>query len=62
MDVKIGEVAAEVTITEGTGSLSREEVQRIVNLAVAQIRAEMARTSQMRDEAKVRDRVFRQEI
>jgi hypothetical protein len=62
MDVKIGEVAAELMVTEGTGSLSREEVQKIVNLAVAQMRTEMARTSQMRNEATVRDRVFRPEI
>lgn len=62
MDVNIGEVAAELVVTEGAGSLSRKEVQKIVNLAVAQMKAEMARASQMQDEATVRDRVFRPEI
>lgn len=61
MDVKIGEVATELVVTEGAGSLSREEVQKIVNMAVAQMKMEMARTSQMRNEAAVRDRVFRPE-
>jgi site-specific DNA-cytosine methylase len=45
-DVRIGEVQTEVVVTENVGSLSAEDVKRIVDIAMQQMRHEQDRLSQ----------------
>jgi hypothetical protein len=59
MDVKIGEVVTELVVTEGVGSLSPEDVKRLVALVLEQIRHEQGRTAQQQRDTAVHDRAFR---
>jgi hypothetical protein len=54
-DVKIGDVQTEVVVTESVGSLSAEDVKRIVDIAMQQFRQEQDRTSQRRRDTSLYD-------
>ena len=54
-DVKIGEVQTEVVVTESVGSLSAEDVKRIVDIAMQQMRQEQDRLSQRRRDTSLFD-------
>ena len=59
MDVRIGEVATEMVVTEGVGSLSAEEVKRLVALVLEQVRQEQDRMAQRQRDVVVNDRAYR---
>jgi hypothetical protein len=54
-DVRIGEVQTEVVVTESVGSLSAEDVKRIVDIAMQQMRHEQDRLSQRQKDTSVFD-------
>jgi hypothetical protein len=54
-DVRIGEVQTEVVVTESVGSLSAEDVKRIVEIAMQQMRHEQDRLSQRQKDTSVFD-------
>jgi hypothetical protein len=54
-DVRIGEVVTEMVVTEGVGSLSQEDVKRIVSIAMEQFRREQDRNAQQRRDTSVYD-------
>lgn len=59
MDVRIGEVATEMIVTEGVGSLSPDEVKRLVALVVEQLRHEQDRAMQRARDTTVYDQTYR---
>jgi hypothetical protein len=59
MDVQIGEVTTDLTITESVGSLSPEEVRHLVRLVLEQVRSERARDERRERDTSVADRAFR---
>ena len=54
-DVKIGDVQTEVVVTEAVGSLTVEDVKRIVEMAMQQYRHEQDRMSQRQRDTSVFD-------
>jgi len=54
-DVKIGDVQTEVVVTEAVGSLTAEDVKRIVDMAMQQYRHEQDRMSQRQRDTSVFD-------
>ena len=54
-DVKIGDVQTEVVVTEAVGSLTVEDVKRIVDMAMQQYRHEQDRMSQRQRDTSVFD-------
>jgi anaerobic ribonucleoside-triphosphate reductase len=54
-DVKIGDVQTEVVVTEAVGSLTVEDVKRIVDMAMQQYRHEQDRISQRQRDTSVFD-------
>ena len=54
-DVKIGDVRTEVVVTEAVGSLTAEDVKRIVDMAMQQYRHEQDRMSQRQRDTSVFD-------
>jgi hypothetical protein len=62
IDVKIGEVVTEVEVTEGIGSLSPEDVKRLVALVLEKVRIEQARHAQQQRDTTVHDRAFRGDL
>ena len=59
MDVKISEVVTDLVITENVGSLSAEEVKRLVALVLEQVRHEQDRMEQRQSDTGIRDRAYR---
>ena len=59
MDVRVGEVVTEMVVTEGVGSLSPEEVKRLVALVLEQVRHEQARAMQRARDTTVYDQAYR---
>lgn len=53
-DVHIDEVATELTVTEGVGALSAEDVRRLVVLVLEQVRREHDMTEQRERDTRVR--------
>jgi polyhydroxyalkanoate synthesis regulator phasin len=58
VDVKIGEVSTELVVTEGVGSLTPEEVKRLVTIVLEQVRQEQERAAQRQRDTSINDRVF----
>ena len=59
MDVQIGEVTTDLTITERVGSLSPEEVRKLVKLVLERVRDERVRDERRERDTSVTDRAFR---
>jgi hypothetical protein len=59
MDIRIGEVVTDMTITEAVGALSPEEVKRLVAIVLEQVRREQDRASQQKRDREITDRVSR---
>jgi hypothetical protein len=59
MDVQIGEVTTDLTITESVGSLSPEEVRKLVKLVLEQVHDQRARDERRERDTSVADRAFR---
>jgi hypothetical protein len=62
VDVKIGEVVTEVQVTEGIGSLSPEDVKRLVTLVLEQVRIEQDRNAQQQRDTTVRGQAYRGDL
>jgi len=62
MDIRIGEVVTEIVVNESVGSLSPEEVKRLVGLVLEQVRVEQDRRSQRERDTAIRDRAFRSDL
>jgi hypothetical protein len=56
MDVKIGEVSTELVVTEGVGSLTPEEVKRLVAIVLEQVRQEQDRAAQRQRDTAINGR------
>jgi hypothetical protein len=56
MDVKIGEVSTDLIVTEGVGSLTPEEVKRLVAIVLEQVRQEQDRASQRQRDTAINHR------
>ncbi len=56
MDIRIGEVATEMIVTEAVGSLSPEEVKRLVGIVLEQVRREQDRSAQRKSDREISDR------
>jgi hypothetical protein len=54
-DVRIGEVQTEVVVTEGVGSLSAQDVKKLVDVAMQQMRHEQDRLEQRKKDTSVYD-------
>jgi hypothetical protein len=57
-DVRINEVATEIVVSEAVGSLSAEDVKRLVALVLAQVRQEQDRAAQRAKDTIIRDRAY----
>jgi hypothetical protein len=54
-DVRIGEVHTDMVVTEGVASLSPEDVKRLVEIAVQQVKQEQDRKAQQQKDTSVYD-------
>ena len=54
-DVRIGEVHTDMVVTEGVASLSPEDVKRLVDIAVQQVKQEQDRKAQQQKDTSVYD-------
>jgi hypothetical protein len=61
-DVRINEVVTDISVTEGVGTLSADEVKRIVAIVMAQVRAEQDRIAQRAKDTTIRDRAYQPRI
>lgn len=59
VDMKIGEVATHLSVTEGIGPLSPAEVQKLVALVKEQLRAERDRAEQHERDTGIKHSAFR---
>jgi len=59
MDVRIGEIASELVVTESIGPLGPDEVKRLVALVLERLRDEQARQAQRERDTSVHESVFR---
>jgi hypothetical protein len=57
-DIRINEVVTDIVVTEGVGSLSPEEVKKLVVLVMGQVRAEQDRMAQRQRDTTIRDRAY----
>ena len=58
-DVRIGEVAIDLEVTEGIGPLGPDEVRALVILVLDQVRKEQARDADRRRDTTIHDRAYR---
>ena len=61
-DVRINDLVTEITVTDGVGPLSPEDVRRIVAIVMAQVRAEQDRMAQRAKDTTIRDRAYQPRI
>lgn len=61
-DVRINEVATEISVTEGVGPLSAEQVKKLVALVLAQVKLEQDRVYQRQKDTMIRDRAYRPRV
>ena len=61
-DVRINEVVTDISVTEGVGALSADEVKRIVAIVMAQLRTEQDRHAQRAKDTTIRDRAYQPRI
>jgi len=61
-DVRIGEVLTEMVVTEGVASLSPEDVKRLTEIAMQQVRQEQDRKAQQQRDTSVYDSNYQAHI
>jgi hypothetical protein len=61
-DVRINELVTDITVTEGVGSLSPEEVKRIAEIVLTHVRREQDRIEQRAKDTMIRDRAYQPRI
>jgi hypothetical protein len=59
LDVRIGEVITDVTVTEGVGPLSSDDMRVIVAKVLEQVRQALHRDADRDQDTRIHDRVFR---
>ena len=61
-DVRIGEVQTQVTVTEGSGPLSAEDMKTLVAKVLEHVRREREQDAQRDQDTRIHDRAFRPQI
>jgi hypothetical protein len=61
-DVQINEVVTDISVTEGVGPLSAEDLKRIVGIVLAYVRTEQDRQAQQSKDTTIRDRAYQPRI
>ena len=59
MDVYIGEVTTDLTISESVGALNPEDVRKLIKLVLEQVRHERAHEERRERDTAITDRAFR---
>jgi hypothetical protein len=59
MDVRIGEVVTDVTVTDGPGPLSAEDMKTLVAKVLEQVRQAQDRQAERDADTRIHDRAFR---
>ena len=59
MDVQIGTITTKVTVSEGVGALSPEDVQQIVKLVMEHLHQQQHQEQQRQADVAIHDRVYR---
>ena len=62
MDWRINEVATDLIVTEAVGSLSPEEVRKIVAIVLEHVRQEQQRMAQHERDTRITDRAYRSDV
>jgi hypothetical protein len=62
MDVRIGEVVTDVTVTEGIGPLSAEDMKALVATVLEHVRQAQHRDTDRDEDTRIHDRTFRPRI
>jgi hypothetical protein len=62
MDWRINEVATDLVVTEAVGSLSPEEVKKIVAIVLEHARQERDRQAQHERDTRITDRAYRSDL
>ncbi|MFN9299600.1 MAG: hypothetical protein ACK6DZ_18060 [Acidobacteriota bacterium] len=60
MDVHIGSIQTEITVTEGTGPLDAQTIQRIVKIVMEQLAQKEQMEQQRMADVTIHDRAYRQ--
>ena len=60
MDVHIGSIQTEITVTEGAGPLDAQTIQRIVKIVMEQLAQKEQMEQQRMADVTIHDRVYRQ--
>ncbi|HEX3151506.1 MAG TPA: hypothetical protein VHR66_25740 [Gemmataceae bacterium] len=61
-DWRINEVATEIVVTESVGSLSPEEVKRLVALVLEHVQHEQNHSAQRQRDTEITDRAYRSDV
>jgi hypothetical protein len=61
-DVRIGEVQTDITVTDGGGPLSAEDMKMLVAKVLEHVRREREENAQREQDTRIHDRVFRPEM
>jgi hypothetical protein len=62
MDWRINEVATDLVVTEAVGSLSPEELKRVIALVMERVRQERDRMAQHERDTRITDRAYRTDV
>ena len=62
MDWRINEVSTDLVVSEQVGSLSPEEVRKIVALVLEHVRQEQHRAAQQQRDTEITDRAYRSDV
>ena len=62
MDWRINEVATDLIVTEAVGSLSPEELKRVIALVMERVRQERDRRAQHERDTRITDRAYRTDV
>lgn len=57
-DIRIGEVVTDIVVTEGVGTLSADDVKRIVALVVEHLRHEQDRIAQRTHDTAIHNQAY----
>ena len=61
-DWRIGEVTTELTVTDAVGSLSPEDVKKLVRLVLQHLREDKYRAAQLERDTAVSDRAYQSDV
>jgi hypothetical protein len=61
-DVRINEVVTDISVTEGVGPLSAEDIKRIVGIVLTHVRTDQDLQAQRAKDTTIRDRAYQPRI